>query len=286
VSAAAVSPAAAIITRYTALGVRLWAESDRLEVAAPKGVLAPGDLDVLREHKPVLLAFLGGRTSPGGPAGDPATDTPPRPSAEVPSGPWSPRPLPWRAILPRWPTDAREKWGRRADQLEDEGVAWPESERRAFEELGGRVPTAGIPPDDSWQFIDEAACPAWADDERLSARSADLRAAAEDERGRVAGKGGTVVLAPVAPDSPAPAPTIDPCKTPGCGSVQVVVKEGIPPHYGRMECARCGRFRKWTGKAETPAWLVERVEKERAGRPGGASGAAPAAGADGPTLFD
>jgi hypothetical protein len=52
------------------------------------------------------------------------------PSPE-PQPPWPPRP----AELARWPVERREQWGRLANQLEDEGVQFPESERRAFHQV-------------------------------------------------------------------------------------------------------------------------------------------------------
>jgi hypothetical protein len=45
--------------------------------------------------------------------------------------PWPPRPQ----ELAAWPVAWREKWSRLANRLEDEGVPFPESERRAFHEI-------------------------------------------------------------------------------------------------------------------------------------------------------
>ena len=45
--------------------------------------------------------------------------------------PWPPRP----AEVARWPIRWRERWGRRANELEDAGVPWPEHERQAFAEI-------------------------------------------------------------------------------------------------------------------------------------------------------
>lgn len=68
---------------------------------------------------------------------------PPPPDPEIapaaapdgPPGPFPARRLPWRAELPRWPDEWRERWGRRSADLEDAGVPWPESERVAFEDV-------------------------------------------------------------------------------------------------------------------------------------------------------
>ena len=45
--------------------------------------------------------------------------------------PWPPRP----AELAEWPVEWRAKWGVRANELQDQGVGWPEHERRAFVEV-------------------------------------------------------------------------------------------------------------------------------------------------------
>lgn len=51
--------------------------------------------------------------------------------------------------LASWTSDWREAWGRRANDLEEEGVPWPDHEVRAFDEVkalkakGGRAP---LPP--------------------------------------------------------------------------------------------------------------------------------------------
>lgn len=53
--------------------------------------------------------------------------------------------LPWREPLARWPDDWRERWGRRANDLEDAGLHWIEAERQAWNEtldLKRQGPTA------------------------------------------------------------------------------------------------------------------------------------------------
>ena len=45
--------------------------------------------------------------------------------------PWTPRPK----ELASWPVDQRQQWGLRANQLQDEGVPWPDHERQAFLEV-------------------------------------------------------------------------------------------------------------------------------------------------------
>jgi hypothetical protein len=39
----------------------------------------------------------------------------------------------WRSLLPYFPAPTRKRWGELANQFEAEGVAFPESEYRAFE---------------------------------------------------------------------------------------------------------------------------------------------------------
>jgi hypothetical protein len=41
----------------------------------------------------------------------------------------------WRGTIARWPIDRRQKWGDRANELQDAGFGWKEAERVAFEEL-------------------------------------------------------------------------------------------------------------------------------------------------------
>ncbi len=42
---------------------------------------------------------------------------------------------PWRRRLARWPDPWRERWGVRANALEDTGLDWRQAEQQAFEEL-------------------------------------------------------------------------------------------------------------------------------------------------------
>jgi hypothetical protein len=36
------------------------------------------------------------------------------------------------AEIGSWPIPWRQRWGELSNQLEDEGIAWPQSERRAY----------------------------------------------------------------------------------------------------------------------------------------------------------
>lgn len=42
--------------------------------------------------------------------------------------------LGWRRKLEKWPDEWRERWGRRANQLEEQGLHWIEAERQAMNE--------------------------------------------------------------------------------------------------------------------------------------------------------
>ena len=46
-----------------------------------------------------------------------------------------PRPLPYRSVLASWPDEWRERWGRRANDLEEAGLSWRDAEGRAFLEV-------------------------------------------------------------------------------------------------------------------------------------------------------
>ncbi len=96
--------------RLDRLGITLSARGDRLHFEAPKGSMTPEIKAALATHKPALLALLSGVEQPA---------------------PWPPRP----AELADWPVERREEWGRLANQLEDEGTPFPESERRAFDQV-------------------------------------------------------------------------------------------------------------------------------------------------------
>ena len=43
--------------------------------------------------------------------------------------------LPWRQRLEDWPDLWRERWGLRANALEDGGMSWIEAERQAWNEV-------------------------------------------------------------------------------------------------------------------------------------------------------
>jgi hypothetical protein len=49
---------------------------------------------------------------------------------------WDPT-FPYRTALANWPDEWRERWGHRANSLEEEGLSWQDAEVRAFAEIQG-----------------------------------------------------------------------------------------------------------------------------------------------------
>lgn len=146
------------------LGIVLSARGDRLHWAAPPGAMTPEVKDALATHKPALLRLL----SAPGPAGPPTNaldqvvdriarrrNVPivevdggrivePDP-AGLPEGAADPGPPPWPprpAELADWPVEWRQRWGRLANEMQDQGIPWPEHERAAFERIKAERDTA------------------------------------------------------------------------------------------------------------------------------------------------
>src|SRR4051794_16363278 len=92
------------------LGVNLSVREGRLHYQAQPGAMPPEVKAALATHKAALLARLSGVESPA---------------------PWPPRPT----ELAGWPIPWRERWGRLANELQDQGVPWPDHERIAFDRL-------------------------------------------------------------------------------------------------------------------------------------------------------
>jgi hypothetical protein len=60
------------------------------------------------------------------------------PSEDPPSPRRSPptfHPLAYRSVVADWPVEWRERWGRRANALEEKGLAWRDAETQAFVEI-------------------------------------------------------------------------------------------------------------------------------------------------------
>jgi hypothetical protein len=44
-------------------------------------------------------------------------------------------PLAYRGVVAGWPVEWRERWGRRANELEEAGLSWRDAEAQAFVEV-------------------------------------------------------------------------------------------------------------------------------------------------------
>ncbi len=53
----------------------------------------------------------------------------------------------YRAVVAGWPDDWRERWGRRANELEEAGLAWRDAESQAFVEVWATVRKAPVASD-------------------------------------------------------------------------------------------------------------------------------------------
>jgi hypothetical protein len=52
-------------------------------------------------------------------------------------------PLAYRSVVAAWSLDARERWGRRANEFEDHGLSWRDAETQAFVEVWNDLRHAG-----------------------------------------------------------------------------------------------------------------------------------------------
>jgi hypothetical protein len=48
-------------------------------------------------------------------------------------------PLAYRGVIANWPVEWRERWGRRANSLEENGLSWRDAETQAFVEVWNQV---------------------------------------------------------------------------------------------------------------------------------------------------
>jgi hypothetical protein len=48
-------------------------------------------------------------------------------------------PLAYRGVVAEWPVEWRERWGRRANALEESGLSWRDAEAQAFVEIWSEV---------------------------------------------------------------------------------------------------------------------------------------------------
>jgi hypothetical protein len=114
------------------LGVELTARGDRLHFKAPAGVMTEELRAALLAHKPALLALLVRADDRSDPPGPPASEPPGPPGSDTPGPP--PADRSWRRIVALWPVEWRERWGRRANELQDGGEPWDMAEWIAFNE--------------------------------------------------------------------------------------------------------------------------------------------------------
>ena len=48
-------------------------------------------------------------------------------------------PLAYRGVVAEWPVEWRERWGRRANALEENGLSWRDAEAQAFVEVWSQL---------------------------------------------------------------------------------------------------------------------------------------------------
>ncbi len=48
-------------------------------------------------------------------------------------------PLAYRSVVANWPIEWRERWGRRANHLEEDGLSWRDAETQAFVEVWNQL---------------------------------------------------------------------------------------------------------------------------------------------------
>ena len=58
-----------------------------------------------------------------------------RPDAAAVGPPPAFHPLAYRSVVAGWPVEWRERWGRRANELEEAGLPWRDAETQAFLEV-------------------------------------------------------------------------------------------------------------------------------------------------------
>jgi hypothetical protein len=123
-----------------AVGLAVAARDGRLVVTGPRG--AAGLARLLLERKDdILAAFTAAESSAAAaPAGPPAAEPPAarKISHEARALPgYGPPPADrsWRRIVACWPLTWRQRWGERANELQDGGEPWDAAEWIAFNEL-------------------------------------------------------------------------------------------------------------------------------------------------------
>jgi len=111
----------------------------------PEGTDETDRTPFMRGVPSVLSVPSGTDREKSAPSADPAG--PPVSEPARPAGPdgWGPPPADtgWRAVVARWPVEWRERWGRRANDLQDGGEPWDAAEWIAYGELAPDLAVAG-----------------------------------------------------------------------------------------------------------------------------------------------
>jgi hypothetical protein len=79
----------------------------------------PGDVPAQPSAKPVVETDVTARPRPVEPSTPPPVF----------------HPLAYRGVVAEWPIEWRERWGRRANALEESGLSWRDAETQAFVEV-------------------------------------------------------------------------------------------------------------------------------------------------------
>jgi hypothetical protein len=85
----------------------------------------------------MMLARADDRTEPAGP---PASEPPGPVGSYDPGSP--PADRSWRAVVARWPVESRQRWGERANDLQDRGEPWDAAVWIAFNEIAPELADA------------------------------------------------------------------------------------------------------------------------------------------------
>jgi hypothetical protein len=86
-----------------------------------------GDDEEIGESEPASVPAASNASSIGRP---PVKANPPAPVFH---------PLAYRGVVAEWPVEWRERWGRRANALEEQGLSWRDAEAQAFVEIWSEV---------------------------------------------------------------------------------------------------------------------------------------------------
>jgi hypothetical protein len=130
-----------LLDRARAAGLSITTDGDRIIVCGPRR--ADALARELIAHKVEVMAELAALALvEAAPAATPSRDDQAKPAEAA----TEPDPCPWRKVLPGWPVEWRERWGRRANELAESGIRWPDDEAKAFVEVLAERERNPIPP--------------------------------------------------------------------------------------------------------------------------------------------